>query len=196
MRTLVIVAILALAVAGEAAPSKHRPAALVLLIDRSGSMQGTKLEAAKSAALAAIDVLDATDQVAVITLDSEAKVVVPLQAASNRKQIAQLLAKVDAGGGTAFLPGLSAALAALADSKAATKHVLLFSDGEAPTEGIPELIAKLRAANVTVSTVGVAGADKAFLTKISDSGAGHGYFVGDLTVLSKVFARDVADALQ
>ncbi len=196
MRTVIIVAVLALAVAGEAAPTKHRPGALVLLLDRSGSMKGARLDAAKTAALAAVYALDPTDQVAIVTFDTDADVVVPLQSAGNQKPIAQQIAKIESGGGTAFVPALSAALAELGNSKAASKHVLLFTDGESPSEGVSELIAKLRAANVTVSTIAVGDADTAFLGKISTSGNGHSYFVGDLKVLPRVFARDIADALQ
>ena len=53
------------------------PGALVLVIDRSGSMTGPKLEAAKQAVLGSVMTLDAIDQVAVVTFDSEPRVVAP-----------------------------------------------------------------------------------------------------------------------
>ena len=57
---------------------KEQPdVALVLVIDRSGSMQGPKLEAAKESARATAEVLSPNDYIAVVAFDSEAQVLRP-----------------------------------------------------------------------------------------------------------------------
>src|SRR5262245_31800419 len=62
MRAFLIVALLA----GVAtAKPKHEAGAVAILIDRSGSMQGPKLEAAKEAARTAVEALDGSDQVTI-----------------------------------------------------------------------------------------------------------------------------------
>ncbi len=186
--------LIALASVADATPKKHAPGALVLLIDRSGSMQGPKLDTAKDAALVAIEGLAPTDQVAIISFDSEAKVEIPLQSAANKKQIAKDLAKLDAGGGTAFLPALQAAEAVLHDSKLATKHVILFTDGESPSDGVADLAKKMHAAKITISAVGVAGADRTLLSMIADEGNGRLYMVEDIGSLPKIFLKEIESA--
>ncbi len=188
--------LLALGVVADAAPKKHAPGALVLLIDRSGSMQGTKLDTAKEAALVAIDVLAPADQVAIISFDSEAKVEVPLQPAANKKQIAKDLAKLDAGGGTAFLPALQAADKVLHDSKLAGKHVILLTDGESPADGVPELVKKMHEAKITVTAVGLGGADRTLLEVITREGAGRLYMVEDLGALPRIFMKEIGEAFR
>jgi Ca-activated chloride channel family protein len=67
----IVLALAAFAAVADAAP-KRKPGAVVVVIDRSGSMQGPKLEAAKAAALATLDALAPDDQIAIVAFDSEA----------------------------------------------------------------------------------------------------------------------------
>jgi Ca-activated chloride channel homolog len=195
--TLLLVAVALLASLGSA-PAQPKPAptngALVLVIDRSGSMQGAKLSAAKEAAKAAVSALKPNDLVAVITFDSEAMVLVKPQPASNRVKIIADLDRLTAGGGTNIYPGLKEAADILQASSAARKHVILLSDGEAPTEGISDLIVDMRKRKQTISTVGVLGADEVLLKKISDEGGGRTYMVTDLKTLSEVFVKELKEA--
>jgi Ca-activated chloride channel family protein len=191
-----VLILLALATVAGAAPKKHAPGALVLVLDRSGSMQGPKLDTVRDGALAAIEALDPADQVAVITFDSEARLAIPLQPAANKKAIAKELAKLDAGGGTAFLPALQSAEKVLHDSKLASKLVILFTDGESPSEGIPELVKTMHQAKVTVSAVGVQGADKTLLSLITDAGGGRLYMVEDLGSIPKIFVREIESSFR
>ncbi len=180
----------------DAAPKKAPPKALVLVIDRSGSMQGPKLEAAKNAVLAAISSTNPADTVAVVAFDSEASVYVRPQPSSNRTRIADDVARLTSGGGTNIFPGLKEAFELLQPVKAAKKHVIVLSDGEAPSDGLVELVEEMVAAKITVSTVGVEGADVDLLKKISDAGGGRFYEVKDLKSLSKVFVKETAVAFR
>jgi uncharacterized protein with von Willebrand factor type A (vWA) domain len=179
-----------------AAAPKHEPGAVVVIIDRSGSMQGLKLDTAKQATHKMIETLEATDEVGVITFDSDATVVVPLQRASNRTKIEAAIKDVTAGGGTNILPALKGALAALHGSKLKLKHVLFLSDGEAPTDGIAEVANEIRAEGATISAVGVQGADRNFLAMIADAGEGRLYMVEDLGALPKLFLKEVKAAFK
>src|SRR5690348_2760811 len=82
----------------DAGAKKHVPRAVVLVVDRSGSMQGGKLEGAKAAAVASLGVLAPDDQFALVTFDSEAVVFVPLQPVANAKQITKTIARLQCGG--------------------------------------------------------------------------------------------------
>ncbi len=159
----------AVAAAGPktAKKAKHVPGALVIVIDKSGSMQGPKLESTKAAILATVEALHPEDQVAVVVFDSGSTVLVQLQRAANRTRISAEIDRVRSGGGTNIFPGLKDAFGVLADSKLARKHILLLSDGEAPSDGISDLIKDMRVAKITVSTVAVEGADEKLLQDIS-----------------------------
>lgn len=194
MRTAfaIVVAMVTMWMPAQAAP---RPTGVVVLvIDRSGSMQGPKLEAVKQAAKAAAGALHRDDQIAVVTFDSEAQVVVTVQQAGNRGRIDKDLDRIVAGGGTNIYPGLKDAWQLLRPLKADRKHVILLSDGEAPSDGIHDLVTDMRKDQITISTVAIPGADEALLRSISSDGAGRMYQVKDLKTLSQTYVKELRAA--
>ena len=185
MKALLVLALLA--GVAEAAPKKH---AVVILLDRSGSMRGSKLEAAKTATLAALAALDPTDTVAIVAFDSETFVLVRPQSAAN-KSIAKQLARFDSGGGTNLYIPLREAKDILHDIKADAKHVIMLSDGDAPSDGISELEAEMVKAKITISTIGLTDADDPLLEAIATDGGGRYHQVGDLRRLTTVFVGEI-----
>jgi secreted protein with Ig-like and vWFA domain len=165
----------------------------VFVIDRSGSMQGPKLETTKEAVLAAIDALGPKDVASLVTFDSEAQVVFQNQPKSKRKDLAKLVASVKAGGGTNYFPGLEQAYDLLRGVNKQLKHVILFSDGEAPRDGLVELVTDMKASKITVSAIGVEGADQALLAEIAASGGGRAWIKNDDLTLPQVFVKELND---
>jgi Ca-activated chloride channel homolog len=168
--------------------------ALCLVIDRSGSMQGPKLEAAKESARVTAEVLSPNDYIAVVAFDSEAQVYVRPTRASNRMRISNDISRLQSGGGTNIYPGLKEAFELLQSTNAKVKHVILLSDGEAPTDGLAELVGDMRSARITVSAVGVQGADRNMLSMIADTGEGRLYMVEDIGALPKIFMKETQEA--
>jgi len=168
--------------------------ALVVVIDRSGSMQGAKLEAAKESARVTAEVLSPNDVLGVVAFDSEAQVYVKPQRASNRMRISAEISRLQAGGGTNIYPGLREAFELLQGINAKVKHVILLSDGEAPYDGIVDLVGDMRASRITVSCVGVAGADRNLLAMISDNGDGRLYMTDDIGALPRIFMKETTEA--
>jgi uncharacterized membrane protein len=109
---------------------KRRELDLVLLIDRSYSMHGRKLEMAKSAALATLDMLEEQHRLAVVAFDSRPHDVVPLAEIGSKRRAEDLIGSMTASGQTNIYNALWHAYRLLADSHAKTKHVILLSDGD------------------------------------------------------------------
>jgi Mg-chelatase subunit ChlD len=168
--------------------------AIALVVDRSGSMSGQKLEAAKESARATAQVLSSTDLITVIAFDQEPTTVVRLQRASNRSRISSDIGRLSAGGGTDIRPALREAHDALETANAKVKHVILLSDGKAPYEGVDDLVQDMRASRITVSAVGIGDADRNLLQRVSDNGDGRLYMTKDLASLPRIFMKETTEA--
>ncbi|HVV16002.1 MAG TPA: VWA domain-containing protein [Polyangia bacterium] len=168
--------------------------ALALVIDRSGSMTGPKLELTKQAARATADAMDASDQIAVVVFDNQATPVVPLQAAANRQRITRDIGRIAAGGGTNILSGLREAVDELLPARARKKHVILLSDGQSPYDEIPDLVDAATGARITISAIGVGdGADQTMLKMIAARGGGRFYQTRDPASIPRIFSRETSD---
>ena len=111
------------------AKRKRRELDLVLLIDRSHSMRGRKLELAKTAALSTLDLLEEQHRLAVIGFDARPHAVVPLREVGNKRRAEDLISSMTASGQTRIYPALAMAQRVLADSTSSTRHIILLSDG-------------------------------------------------------------------
>jgi Ca-activated chloride channel family protein len=165
--------------------------AMALVIDRSGSMTGLPLEMAKQAAKATADTLAADDLLEIIAFDSQPTRIVRMTPAKHRARIQNDIARIQAGGGTEIFPALDAAYQALSTVRAKKKHVILLTDGQAPNQGIHDLVQAMASENITVTSVGLGGGiDESLLRMISDVGGGRFYKVADPQSLPKIFTRE------
>ena len=167
--------------------------AIVLAIDRSGSMQGQKIEAAKSSARATAEVLSHSDLIGVVGFDSQPTTIVRLQRAANRMRISSDISRLTAGGGTNIYPALQEAYHTLQNVNAKVKHVILLSDGHAPPAGIRELVREMVASRITVSAVGIGDAQRSLLKMITDAGRGRLYMT-DTGSLPRIFMKETSEA--
>lgn len=166
-------------------------AAMMLVIDRSGSMNGIKIALAKEAARATAKLLADEDRIGVIAFDNVARTQVRLQRAGNRYRVAQGIDSLTAGGGTHILPALQQAYRALSSVAARVKHVILLSDGQAPRAGIDAEVRRMGRSGITVSTVGIgAEVDRPLLEMIADRGSGRSYFTDRPETLPRIFVRE------
>jgi len=165
--------------------------AMALVIDRSGSMSGLPLEMAKAAAKATADTLAGEDLLEVIAFDSQPTRIVKMTPAKHRARIQADIARLAPGGGTEIFSALDAAYQSLGVARARKKHVILLTDGQAPQNGIRDLIQAMTAEGMTISTVGLgSGVDEGLLRSISDLGGGRFYKVTDPQSLPRVFTRE------
>lgn len=182
----------------------HAPAQaadLVIVLDRSGSMEGQKLADARRAIIRLLDRLSPEDRLALVTYSNGAQTRSPLVPMNqpNRRQLASALEKVHASGGTNLGGGLALGIGLLTGTgdMERQRRVILISDGLA-NQGVTDPIALGRMASAAVgnrfsiSTVGV-GLDfnEMLLTAIADRGTGHYHFMEDPKVFARVFETEL-----
>ena len=173
---------------------------LVVVLDRSGSMEGQKLRDARQAVIRLLDQLGPEDRLALVTYSNGVQTqsaLVPMNAA-NRKQLTSALKRVYAGGGTNLGGGLGRGIDMLMQPPDVERQrkVILISDGLA-NQGItdPDALGRMASAAVenrfSISTVGV-GLDfnEMLMTAIADQGAGQYHFLEDPKVFAQVFESE------
>ena len=168
--------------------------AMVLVLDRSGSMSGQKLSLAKEAARVTLDVLQPSDKLGIVAFDSAPKVLAPLQRASNRMRINDALSRLSPGGGTAIFPALDQGIQMLTNTEAKIKHIILLTDGQSNRTGVLDLVALAGREKITISTVGVgSGSDQKLLMEVAEEGAGRYYFTDRADNIPRLFLKEASE---
>jgi Ca-activated chloride channel homolog len=106
---------------------------LGLVIDRSGSMHGEKLEYVKEAAMHVMDLLQEQDRVALVTYDDEVDVVSPSVSinANSRAEIKRKIIEIQSGGSTNLSGGWLQGCQQVAEASGGgqLERVMLLTDG-------------------------------------------------------------------
>ena len=179
-RISVLLDLTAPTVAGRA---QRSPAALEVVLDRSGSMADGRLEAAQHALFSLVDRLDPTDHFGLVAFDSNVDVAVPAGPLHDKNAVKHRIASLYPGSMTNLSSGLARGLQEArraTDGQGAT--LLLLSDGHA-NEGVVDhaqlerLAASGRERGITVSTVGIGlDYDEALMATIARGAAGNTHF--------------------
>jgi Ca-activated chloride channel family protein len=173
---------------------------LVVVLDRSGSMQGQKLNDARRAIIQLLDQLGPADRLALVTYANGVQTQSPLlpMNVANRSRLIAVANQIYAGGGTNLGGGLSRGIDLLMPTAEGGRQrkLILISDGLA-NQGVtdPDALGRMASAAVenrfSISTVGV-GMDfnEMLMTAIADQGAGHYHFLEDPRVFADVFETE------
>lgn len=180
-------------------PAVAVPLNFCLVLDRSGSMQGTKLESMKAAARRLIETLTPEDVVAIVIYDDQVQTLVPATPAQDK---AALLAAVDTiveSGGTAMSLGMQAGQAELQKHAGPDRlgHMLLLTDGQTwGDEEVCRTIARdLGAAGVRITALGL-GAEwnEQLLDDLAELTNGSSDYVAEPSQIESFFQRAVRSA--
>ncbi|MEM1441842.1 MAG: VWA domain-containing protein [Verrucomicrobiota bacterium] len=165
--------------------------ALALVIDRSGSMAGQKIEICKSAAIATAELLSTDDYIGIYAFDSQVHEIVPMTKVTSTSTIANQISLLGSGGGTNIYPGMVMAREELNGVKTKIKHMIVLTDGQTSGQGYQALASQCHAEGITISTVAVgAGAQVGLLQGIAAAGGGQSYVTMDPTAITRIFTQD------
>lgn len=161
----------------------RQPSTLVVVLDRSGSMAGERLEGAKHALCTLLHRLDPADRFGLVTFDDTVRVVAPAAPLSDKASVKAPIAAIEAGGNTdlsaGYLRGVQECRRAAGPAGAT---LLLISDGHANTgvtdpDRMGAVAANAHTAGVTTSTLGFGlGFDETLLGALARGGAGSELF--------------------
>lgn len=165
------------------AEGKRPPAALLLIVDASGSMDTprggpTRIDMAKSAAASAVRALSPGDEIAVLAFNDGNLWVQRLRKIGGPDDInavVEQISRIKAEGVTEMYGALTAGIEELNKSQAGTKHIILLSDGEPTTRFDPDEAARRATINnMTLSTIAIGqAADVSLMERLAKGGGGR-----------------------
>lgn len=177
-----------------APPRTPEGTAVVLVVDKSSSMEGKKMHLARLSALGVVENLRPIDKVGVLAFDNSFEWAAPLHRNEAPTQTKMLISGIVADGGTQIAPALAEAYRLIQPEVAVYKHILLLTDGISE-EGDSIALAREAAANeVTISTIGLGqDVNRSYLERVARSAQGQSYFLIDISALEQVVLKDVME---
>ncbi len=179
------------------------PVNLSIVLDRSGSMTGGKLENAKQAAVAALRRLSPRDYFSLVVYDDNVETLIPAQQAVQTEWMEQRIYSLRSGGGTALFGGVSQGAAEVRKhlDSGLINRIILLSDGQAnvgPSQpaDLGRMGVALSKEGIAVTTVGVGNDyNENLMTQLAQRSDGNTYFVETPDDLPRIFAAELGDVL-
>ncbi|GAA3403870.1 VWA domain-containing protein [Paenibacillus hodogayensis] len=166
--------------------------ALMLVLDKSGSMSGGGIELAQEAATRTIQLMREQDTIGVVAFDSSPWWVVEPQLLKDPKQVIDKVNSIQADGGTEIYAAVEQAYAKLRKVDAQRKHIILLTDGQSATNpNYASLAGDMVKDNITLSSVAIGdGADTQLLEQLARMAKGRYYFTNDQSTVPAIFSRE------
>ena len=190
-----------LTAAGHKKMLKRTPLNLAVVLDRSGSMTGAKIEKARQAAMGLVDQLAPGDLFSLIAYSDHAEVLVPAQELEDKEAVKSRISHIRPGGSTALYAGVELGATEIQRhlSSRRINRVILLSDGlanvgpSAPRD-LRQLGHALSERGISVTTIGV-GDDynEDLMAGLAEASDANYYYVKDTERLPEIFARELGE---
>jgi Ca-activated chloride channel family protein len=132
------------------------PLNVCLLIDRSTSMQGERMDTVKGTAIEILHQLREEDMLSIVTFSDRAQTLTPAQRSLDAASIEEQIRSIRTGGGTEILQGLQAAVSEVRRHlhRNQVNHIILLTDGRTYGDEKESLTLASKAAE---SGIGISG---------------------------------------
>ncbi len=184
-------------------PSERPKMNLSLVLDRSGSMNGEKMEEAKAAAAYCVDQLLPDDRMSLVIFDDEVETLIPSAPAGNPELYKKLIATISARSSTALHEAWVRGGLEVSEHLETERvnRVVLITDGQANvgetrTEKIVSHVRELARKGVSTSTIGI-GRDfnEDLLVPMAEAGEGNPWHVREAADMKRIFETELGGAL-
>lgn len=178
------------------------PLNLAVVLDRSGSMSGAKLEQAKQAAAWLVEHLEDGDVLSLVAYETEVQVLVAAARLGGRREaFRRAIDRLETGGSTALHGGVEEGARQLREflDRERINRVLLLSDGLAnvgpkDNASIAALGTRLAREGMSVTTLGLGGDyNETLMTALAEASDANYYHIADVETLPEIFAKELGE---
>jgi hypothetical protein len=165
------------------------PLELILVIDRSGSMSGNRIDMARQAAIAAVQALRPDSRVGLVAFSGSPDTVIPPVDMSQANWIMNIISGLSSGGGTDIASAMNAAGSVMSSDPGFLHHIVLLSDGVSDEGAAIAAAQALAWRGITISTISL-GNRNTLMSGVATIGQGRYYAVDDPSQLPQLFVRE------
>ncbi|MDM8529983.1 VWA domain-containing protein [Anaerolineales bacterium HSG25] len=175
------------------------PLNLCLVLDRSTSMRGARLQNVKQGVQQIIDDLEPDDALSVVLFSDRAKVLLPSEKNIQKSRLKSVISAIQSSGGTEMLQGLVAGIEQLRTHRTMTSinHLMFITDGQTYGDeaGCLEQAQLANASQITLTTMGI-GEDwnETLLEKMAVASGGTSLYIDSPREIRQAFQTSM-DAL-